>query len=59
MNIREAIIKIVEDGQNFEIYSKIGVATNVDKNLNTCDVTPLDGEAEILDVKLISTENET
>ena len=32
MNIREAIIKIVEDGQNFEIYSKIGVATNVDKN---------------------------
>ncbi len=59
MNIREAIIKIVEDGQNFEIYSKIGVATNVDKNLNTCDVTPLDGEAEILDVKLIATENET
>jgi len=59
MNIREAIIKIVEDGQNFEIYSKIGVITNIDKALNTCDVAPLDGEAEILDVKLIATESQT
>ena len=43
----------------FEIYSKIGVITNIDKALNTCDVAPLDGEAEILDVKLIATESQT
>lgn len=59
MNLREAILKIVEDGQNFEIYSKIGVVSEIDKVLNTCDVAPLDGEAEILDVKLVATEEAT
>lgn len=58
MNIREAIIKIVDDGQNFEIYSKICVVNSVDKTLNTCDVSPLDGDAEIFDVKLIATESQ-
>ena len=56
MNIREAIIKIVEDGQNFEIYSKVCKVISVDKDLNTCDVEPLDGDAGLLDVKLTATE---
>lgn len=56
MTIREAIIKIVEDGQNFEIYSKVCKVVSVDKDLNTCDVEPLDGDAELLDVKLTATE---
>ena len=56
MNIREAIIKIVEDGQNFEIYSKVCKVVSVDKYLNTCDVDPLDGDAGLLDVKLTATE---
>jgi len=56
MNIREAIIKIVEDGQNFEIYSKVCKVVSVDKDLNTCDVEPLDGDAELLDVRLTATE---
>jgi hypothetical protein len=59
MNIREAIIKIVEDGQNFEIYSKICVVDSVDKTLNTVDVSPIDGDAELLDVKLIADESAT
>lgn len=56
MNIREAIIKIVEDGQNFEIYSKICTIDSIDKELNTCEVSPVDGDAELIDVKLIATE---
>ena len=56
MNIREAIIKIVEDGQNFEIYSKVCKVISIDKDLNTCDVEPLDGDAELLDVRLTATE---
>lgn len=56
MNIREAIIKIVENGQNFEVYSKICAVTAIDKDLNVCDVKPLDGDAEILEVKLTATE---
>ena len=56
MNIREAIIKIVDDGQNFEIYSKVCKVISVDKDLNTCDVEPLDGDAELLDVRLTATE---
>ena len=60
MTIREAIIKIVQDGQNFEIYSKICTVKplSVDKELNVCDVIPVDGDAELLDVKLTATESD-
>ena len=56
MNIRESIIKIVEDGQNSEVYSKVCKVISIDKDLNICDVEPLDGDAGLLDVKLTATE---
>jgi hypothetical protein len=56
MTIREAIIKIIEDGQNFEVYSKICKVDSIDSDLNTCEASPIDGDAQLLDVKLTATE---
>lgn len=37
-----------------EIYAKIGTVSNVDEVNRICDVEPIDGEAEILNVRLQS-----
>lgn len=50
MDIREAIKQLSQNGD--EIYLKIGTATNIDRVRRTCKVTPIDGSAPFLNVKL-------
>lgn len=50
LTIKEAIERIIKDQE--EIYSLVGTVTAVDEDARTIDVQPIDGSAEILDVKL-------
>lgn len=50
LTIKEIIQRIVRDEE--ELYSVIGTVTAVDEDARTIDVQPIDGSAEILDVKL-------
>ena len=50
MNIKEALQKLVESGN--ELYAKIAEVTAVDSEAKTCDVKPIDGTSEIVDVFL-------
>lgn len=53
MNLREAIVKIIEDSEGKkEIYSKICRVVSVDKEENTLEAEPIDGDANILDVRI-------
>ena len=63
-SIREYIQKIAEKSGkgNAEIYSVIAKVTLVDSSKYTCDVEPLNGDIEILGVKLkagIDSNNQT
>ena len=54
MEIKEAIqILAAKEG---EFYSKLGKVISIDKELNTCDVEPINKGADLLDVKLTATE---
>ena len=55
LTIREAIQQIVKD--NEEIYSLIATVTEVDENKRTIDAKPIDGSAEIFDVRLQAAES--
>src|SRR3972149_10340426 len=37
-----------------EIYSKVGVVSEIDESARTCTVTPVDGTAKMYDVRLQS-----
>lgn len=50
MNIKEALQKLVESGN--ELYAKIAEVIAVDSEAKTCDVKPIDGTSEIVDVFL-------
>ena len=47
--MKAIIERIITENLSVSIQSKV---TSVDKSANTCDVSPLDGGAEILDVQL-------
>ena len=42
-----------------EAYSLIGIVSNIDEVKNVCDVAPISGDAEILDVRLNASQNES
>ncbi len=50
--IKQAIKDLAKSGD--EVYSIVGKVTAVDKSNNTVDVTPINGDAEILEVRLQS-----
>lgn len=52
MNLAESIKKLAKS--NDEVYSSIGKVVSVDKDNNTIDVQPVNGDAEILEVRLQS-----
>lgn len=50
MNIAEAIQELAEG--NNEIYSIVGTVAKVDEGKRTCDVQPVNGDAQIFGVRL-------
>lgn len=50
LEIREAIQRIVKDSE--EMYSVVATITSVDEAARTVDIQPIDGSAELFDVKL-------
>jgi hypothetical protein len=57
LTIKEAIQNIVKNEE--EIYSLIGVVAEVDESKRTTTVFPIDGSAQIYDVKLQANESGT
>jgi len=55
MTIREAIRMMSMTDE--EIYSVIGVVSNIDIDKRTCTVSPVNGNADILEVRLQSVES--
>jgi hypothetical protein len=57
-SIRDLMREIVKD-PNAEIYSVVGEIIEIDETARTCDVKPLNGDAEIFGVRLQSESNST
>lgn len=55
MDIREAIKQLSQNGD--EIYLKIGTASDINPARRTCKVSPIDGTAPFLNVKLQAGES--
>lgn len=55
-NLRDIVKQLIKD--NEEVYSTVCKVSEVDKTKRTCDVKPIDGSADIFDVRLQS-KNET
>jgi hypothetical protein len=55
--IQQAIRQIAKS--NDQVYSLLATVTEVDETTRTCDVEPLNGDAEIFGVRLQSKESDT
>lgn len=56
-SIRDTILELVNEG--VQVYSMVGTVKSVDAEGNFADITPLDGSADLLDVRIVADSSAT